>query len=472
MKQFIVILSIFWAAQSIAQTTMSSANGAKIVINSGTIVRIEGSLSNTGTGSQIVNNGDLRVSGNFSQINGATYVGSGVGFLEFNGTSEQTISGDAPITITRMKINGTVGLKLTQALNIPTDLNLTSGDLDLNGKNVDLGDFGILSEDRANNHLVKETTTGLSESNKGGYIRVTNRATTGTLTEVAGLGIHLASAGAVSIDRYHYEGAGIVGGGVLKNYEITGTPTTATMRIEFASDELGGITPDNSFKLFRYDGATWTNQGGTWTDAVVDYVQLSGITAFSPWTAGSNSAPLPITLSKFEAQRLDNQLIMLKWQTLSEINNRGFEVEQSNDGQYFQKVGWVDGAGSSSSTKNYQWVITNENAAYYRLKQTDLDDKFTYSPIRFVGASEQLGLQVCPNPATIRVSLKFEQAANQEVLHLGLYNAQGSLIWEGRGKLQELENALNQQLPQQANGLLYLRLRSQVGVFEQKMLKF
>jgi hypothetical protein len=472
-SHLLLLLCLLLVNNGFTQSTLVNSGGAKIVISAGTSLKANNVL-NDGAGSQITNDGNLYVTGTFNQINGASYSGGASSWLWLEGTTPQTIQSDAPLNIARLRIDNAIGVQLSQDVNISTDLSILSGDLDLNGKNIDLGTTGTLTEDRANNHLVVDKTLSLSESNQGGYIRVSNRTTTGTLTQIAGLGIHLANAGTVSIDRYHYEGAGIAGGGVLKNYNITGTPTNATMRIEFAADELGGITPDNTFKLFRYNGTAWVNQGGTWTDAGVDYVQLGGINAFSPWTTGSGSGPLPISLVKFETQRIDNQLVSLTWQTASETNNRGFEVEQSNDGQTFQKVGFVDGNNNSNQIRNYSFLIANSKAAYYRLKQVDFDEKFSYSPIRFVGADARAraGLVVSPNPTTTRVRLRFEQSASQEVLHLIIYNAQGGLVWEGKGKLADLEAEVNRQLLQQPNGLLYLRLRSQVGVFEQKLVKY
>jgi hypothetical protein len=241
---------------------------------------------------------------------------------------------------------------------------------------------------------------------------------------------------------------------------------------------FSGITEfDKLVMLKRANNASaWTLAGTHVTTTgsnSAPVLQRTGITGFSEFGVGIGTAnPLPITLIRFDAKRVNEQEVALTWATATETNNRGFEVEQSNDGQTFQKVGFVDGNNNSNQIRNYSFLITNSKAAYYRLKQVDFDEKFSYSPIRFVGAGAHAGLVVSPNPATTRVRLRFEQSASQEVLHLALYTAQGGLVWEGKGKLADLEAEVNHQLPQQPNGLLYLRLRSQVGVFEQKLVKF
>ena len=71
--------------------------------------------------------------------------------------------------------------------------------------------------------------------------------------------------------------------------------------------------------------------------------------------------------------------MVLSWKTASEINNSHFEIERSNNGKDFIKIGEIAGQGTSNSTKRYQFTDKNPGSAqqYYRLKQVDFDGKFT-----------------------------------------------------------------------------------------------
>ncbi len=95
------------------------------------------------------------------------------------------------------------------------------------------------------------------------------------------------------------------------------------------------------------------------------------------------SGTLPVELTAFDAITDDNDVI-LSWETASETNNAGFEVQRSldNSGQ-FESIGYVRGNGTTESTSSYQFVDddrpTNTSAISYRLKQIDFDGTFAYS---------------------------------------------------------------------------------------------
>lgn len=117
---------------------------------------------------------------------------------------------------------------------------------------------------------------------------------------------------------------------------------------------------------------------------------------------GDNIVPLPINLAEFDIEQGDKG-VKVKWFTVSEINNRMFEIERSRDGKTFEKIGQVEGHGTTSLPFNYEF---NDNhpyhgVNYYRLKQIDFDDKFKYSDVDYVKFDKYLEkpITVFPNPA-------------------------------------------------------------------------
>ena len=90
------------------------------------------------------------------------------------------------------------------------------------------------------------------------------------------------------------------------------------------------------------------------------------------YSIGSN--PLPITLNRFELNTVSKG-IEIFWSTATEQNNAFFEIMHSNDGQYWDVVEKVKGAGNSQNELRYMALYTtNEKGThYFKLKQTDFD---------------------------------------------------------------------------------------------------
>ena len=107
-----------------------------------------------------------------------------------------------------------------------------------------------------------------------------------------------------------------------------------------------------------------------------------------PVTLGGNT--LPIELLYFKAE-LNNEIVDLYWATSTEMNNDYFSVERSENGKSFDVIFTMRGAGNSSTNRYYSLVdnMPLSGTSYYRLKQTDFDGKFSYSPIVAIRLKEK-----------------------------------------------------------------------------------
>ena len=73
---------------------------------------------------------------------------------------------------------------------------------------------------------------------------------------------------------------------------------------------------------------------------------------------------------------------LIKWTTLTEINNHYFEVQRSLNGYDWETLGEVKGSGNQSVIKTYQFADnTFLTHAYYRIMQVDYDGKLDYSKV-------------------------------------------------------------------------------------------
>lgn len=97
------------------------------------------------------------------------------------------------------------------------------------------------------------------------------------------------------------------------------------------------------------------------------------------------SFPLPVELGSFMASA-SGRSAMLNWNTLSEINNAGFEVQKSfkksidSDFSGWEKAGYVSGNGTINYAVDYSFVDKDLSKGIYkyRIKQIDFNGNFEY----------------------------------------------------------------------------------------------
>lgn len=95
------------------------------------------------------------------------------------------------------------------------------------------------------------------------------------------------------------------------------------------------------------------------------------------FSIGSNSGgALPITLTSFEGV-LDGTIVELEWVVESQIDNDYFIIENSQDGITWDKIGEVEGGGTTINEETYNLEHINPLGGnnYYRLTQIDFDGR-------------------------------------------------------------------------------------------------
>jgi hypothetical protein len=154
----------------------------------------------------------------------------------------------------------------------------------------------------------------------------------------------------------------------------------------------------------------------------------SGIVIIRYLTAG----PVPIDLLDFTAI-LNNNKVNLNWRTATEINNNYFTVERSKDGINFEFVAKVQGAGNSTTTKQYVTLDEKpyQGLSFYRLKQTDFDGKFNYSKIVYINFKKDISKEVTIYPNPVTNELNMEIPGNTEPLNFEIISLTGAVVYKG-----------------------------------------
>ncbi|RKY94024.1 MAG: hypothetical protein DRQ13_08740 [Ignavibacteriae bacterium] len=169
---------------------------------------------------------------------------------------------------------------------------------------------------------------------------------------------------------------------------------------------------------------------------------------------------IPVELTSFTTSVLQNEnAVKLKWETATETNNSGFEIQRtsrlpspyqgkgvptSRDGRGWEKIGFIPGFGTTTEPKLYSFIDDlsrlRENVTTgtykYRLKQIDFDGTFTYSKeievvVDFT-PKEFVLYQNYPNPFNPSTVIKYEipgQTRNDNILVvLKVYDVLGNEV--------------------------------------------
>jgi hypothetical protein len=198
-----------------------------------------------------------------------------------------------------------------------------------------------------------------------------------------------------------------------------------------ATATITGLSPTTNYYAYVFDYNSTNPNETTFINNAENYKGPAQTTVFGALLPGEE--PLPVGLTAFTAQAQGPDAVRLAWATASELNNVGFTVERSVDGQAFGPIGTVPGAGTSNTRHTYSLVDTQlpygATVLYYRLRQLDENGTVTYTPVRVVrlakaGAVAQL--QAYPNPAREAVHVKLLGSASSAPLEL--YDATGRLV--------------------------------------------
>jgi hypothetical protein len=159
--------------------------------------------------------------------------------------------------------------------------------------------------------------------------------------------------------------------------------------------------------------------------------QVNNITAIQFISGSGNFEPLgtavirfdsiiPVELISFNA-KVSSKTIILSWQTATEMNNSGFEVQRAfsdlrehkkNKELNWENIGFVEGSGTSTEIRSYLFkdnVDYRSDYVYYRLRQIDLSGNYKFSDIVEVEIipDELILYQNYPNPFNPSTKIRF-----------------------------------------------------------------
>ena len=208
---------------------------------------------------------------------------------------------------------------------------------------------------------------------------------------------------------------------------VTSNPNDNTVSVLLNTTNPGAATPSFASKI---DFATSKNPsfvaiGDLNGDGKPDLAVANKGDSTMSVLFNSISLPLPVELNSFNVS-VNGNSVNLTWQTATEVNNHGFEIQRapviSNEVRNlsWDKIGFVEGSGNSNSPKDYSFIDqpTGGTSFSYRLKQIDNDGKFKYyDPITVTLSTKQTAelMDNYPHPFNPSTAIKFYIPNNSDV---------------------------------------------------------
>ena len=138
---------------------------------------------------------------------------------------------------------------------------------------------------------------------------------------------------------------------------------------------------------------------------------------------------LPVVWLDFTANVEDNNDVLLKWITVSEINNDYFILQHSADAVNWKNIYKVKGSGNSNEIIEYSYLDEEANMGvnYYRIIQVDYDNSLSLSKIvsaRILNGINEADIKIYPNPVLDKLYISGKPAD----VEFALYNVNGVLL--------------------------------------------
>ena len=184
------------------------------------------------------------------------------------------------------------------------------------------------------------------------------------------------------------------------------------------------------------------------------------------WAVGNDGTiisytnPVPVELTSFTAT-VSGSDVKLNWRTATETNNSGFEIQRKLI--EWERVGFVEGNGTTSEENSYVFVDENLLAGKYkyRLKQIDYDGSFEISDIVEVEVLTPIEFSLSqnyPNPFNPSTAIEYSIPEGGNV-KLEVYNSLGEKVWVFVSKHNEAgKYKINFSAGELSSGIYYYRI--------------
>ncbi len=215
-----------------------------------------------------------------------------------------------------------------------------------------------------------------------------------------------------------------------------GSGFSYNLQLNYDPAIMGNVSSESNLRMAFFRNSTWTFDSISTVNTVARIINTSNLSQITTtnFTGTDVTNPLPVVLGYFNAKAsgVDAEL---NWATFAEVNNNGFYIERSVNGEQFEEIGFVKGRINSSRAMQYNF--TDKNAAsvaqtiFYRLRQVDVDGSYDYSQVAILNFIKQTenrnAILAYPNPFSTQLTLAIQSGISGDAT-LHVYDLTGKKV--------------------------------------------
>jgi|GEM_PF-1190266 len=198
------------------------------------------------------------------------------------------------------------------------------------------------------------------------------------------------------------------------SYTGPGANDVATECRSVAISSYPGFDPGDSYRfIFQFTASSASN-----SNQCIEFDDFRT-------TGAAAQAPLPVTFTNFTARKSGTG-VQVYWNVAGEKDVLRYEIERSSNGRDFVKIGEV------AANTNAGYMFTDNQAqngvVFYRVRNVDLDGKFTYTSVARVNLNKVISLKAFPQPALNNLTIEHGNVSGKGLLTLA--TADGRTVYQ------------------------------------------
>ncbi|MEO1435385.1 MAG: T9SS type A sorting domain-containing protein [Bacteroidota bacterium] len=346
--------------------------------------------------------------------------------VRFTGTQNSVIGGSQFSYFDKLIIDKQgASVLLTQDQEVVDSLVMMAGFLDLNGQEIEIYPDAALYNESETSRVIGPAG-GVVQYGVGFYDPSINPNPGNLGLSIQGPAVN----SFLALDRSHVPALIGTIPSIDRVYEINlgGAPAFG-YTFNYFDAELGSAN-EGALEFYTQEpNSNWESAGFFSRDPVTNEVVQSLTFSKAKITlADPTNIVLPVELINQSVTCLGNA-VHLQWETATERNNQGFEVQASTNAEDWESIAWIDGLGSHHSGNRYEFVENFPGEwIYFRIVQTDFDGQQFGFPVMVqrCNASTSLENVLFPNPTTGLVHVQSKTA----IEGFEIIDALGRTVWQ------------------------------------------